>query len=541
MPRFVVHEEAGELIVAIDGHADRHFPLTEDLAGSYALIERLNQCATDTGRKLYAAWEQDGVFHWALYQEWLFWAFVRPLLKYREFLTWLNTEPSAEVETQIPDLDSLLLALRRTPAYRPLRPATAFDWWRDRAELGFLSLNNWLVGIWMRWAGIRGLIFAAVPDANSNRNFRLRDICDGLVKDGPRYVQSFVFSGFKSFLAFHRRFPEPVLYLPHAQYLHRSLLAQNSTSPRLTEDALQRFEPELRPALQLIVEHLAAHLEANRAWERFVGRDLAFAGVQWIAGIDDHTAHVAYLAPARKLGIETIAVQTGPFRKLNVGWICPGIPPEYCIGHSIFLVWNDYWQRVLGEISNVYRTSRVLACGHIRPGSLRLAPRPARPPGSPVRVLFAWEFLADPAETAAYVNAMLARGLEVYFKLRPDTPDAVQLRFLPEARLHLLRTFTEETLHCLDVCAGTFTTVMYELHHLGLPLWYFPMSHDFGHRIAADGIARQIDLAMLNDPQFDPRAHLPSLGDAGSASTFGDCPAPVFLSRHLRATYDRAA
>ena len=290
--------------------------------------------------------------------------------------------------------------------------------------------------------------------------------------------------------------------------------------------------PHEAAALACLIRYFLSHIECNMRLQKVLRFSLRLSGLKYVVGIDDHSAMVGLIPACKTERVETIAMQTGPFRKLNLGWICPGIPREHCTGYDRLLVWSDYWKQLLAGISNVYADGNLEACGFIRPKSLSLARHPGGPSATPVRLLYAWEFLAEPSEVAAYLNALLDRGVEVYFKLRPDTPDEEQLRQLPREKMHLIRDFKPDSLAGFDVCAGTFTTVMYELYHLGLPLWYLPMSHDYGYFIVRDGIAEEITLPMLRDSSFDPVTHV-NRASLLRKEVFGEIPAPIYLAGYL--------
>ena len=496
--------ESGECVLTHDGAVIRTYAITDDLERAFQLAETVNKIKTAAGIPLYACARHEGISFWALYQEEFFWRAVRPVVKYSSVLKWWMEGGQPAVKTNIQELASLFAGFADPALQRavPIKRRIV-----DFVQITGILFNNILASAFTRVAGTKVAVFGAVPDA-SGANFRLRDLYAELNSRGVRFFHSFAFSGFKAYFRHLLNSKRLCLYVPHSGRIYTAL----------THSGVET------PMVDLSHAGLAPH-EAS-AFERLVPL------LRSVVGIDDHSAMVGLIPACKTEGVETIAMQTGPFRKLNLGWICPGIPREHCMGYDRLLVWSEYWKHLLAGISNVYSLGNLEACGFIRPKSLALARHPGGPPATPVRLLYAWEFLAEPAEVSAYLTSLIDRGVEVYFKLRPDTPDEEQLRHLPREKLHLIRAFEPDSLSRFDVCGGTFTTVMYELYHLGLPLWYFPMSHDYGDFIVRDGIAREISLSMLRDPKFDPVTHV-SKGNSLRKCVFGDMPAPAFLTSYL--------
>ena len=112
--------------------------------------------------------------------------------------------------------------------------------------------------------------------------------------------------------------------------------------------------------------------------------------------------------------------------------------------------------------------------------------------------------MINPEEIAAYVRAFHARGFKILFKVRFDDTLDEQLRLLPRQCLELVPELTQEIINSLHVCAGTSTTMMYELYYLGVPSWFIETKHDSNIHIVDHGLGAKVTLDMLKSPDFDP-------------------------------------
>ena len=517
----------GECVLTQHGAAIRTFAVTDDFERGFRLTETVNQLKTASGIHLYECARKGGISFWALYQEDFFWRAIRPLVKYSSVVRWWMENGQPAVKTPIQELASFFAELTDPATGRTVSVKRRLV---DCFQIAGILLNNILASVLTRVTGTKVTVFGTIPDA-TGANFRLRDLYAELDSRGIRFIHSFGFSGFKAYFRHLLKYRRFCFYSPHSARIYTALGGAAVEYPRvdLRDAGLATHEAA---ALERLIRHFQTHIESNMRLQGLIRLCLRMSGLEYVVGIDDHNALVGLLPACKAEGVETIAMQTGPFRKLNLGWICPGIPREHCTGYDRLLVWSEYWKQLLAGISNVYSPGNLEACGFIRPQSLTLARHPQGPSATPVHLLYAWEFLAEPTEVSAYLTALIDHGVEVHFKLRPDTPDDVQLRHLPREKLHLIRTFEPDSLSKFDVCGGTFTTVMYELYHLGLPLWYFPMSHDYGDFIVRDGIAEEITLAMLRETSFAPDIHL-SKAQALKKCVFGDTPAPAYLAARL--------
>jgi hypothetical protein len=237
-------------------------------------------------------------------------------------------------------------------------------------------------------------------------------------------------------------------------------------------------------------------------------RLLQLAGIPRVIGIDEHTSYAALIVAARGRGVETIGLQHGVFHKYSIGWTTPGIPHGFTAGYDRLLVWGEFWRELLCTLGSTYTAQRLEAAGFIRPSTISLERRTTQPKGQPFRVLLPYEFLANANEIAAYVEAFHACGCKVLFKVRFDDTLTTQLQMLDRGKLELVSDLNQEVIESIHVCAGTSTTMMYELYYLNVPIWFIRTRHDSNIHMVEMGLAAEITLEKLRAPGFDPHAHL---------------------------------
>jgi hypothetical protein len=463
------------------------------------LLREINALKARDGTPIYASEHEGGTPLWALLQEHLFWEYLQPFVKYRAVIEWLAANAGEEITTKIPGIKvwhGLLTA--------PDEPA-AGGRLRSWIEPAFLIVNAAIVGLWTRAAGAKFLLWS-LNSVWGDRwiDYRLKDVYAALWEKRVPFIEGFPFPGFKLIakrLIGSRRpaffAPNVVRLLPlafseasHADY---DLPKGGGMPSELLRRVIRRFEV------------LAANA---RLHTRLLALLFRLAGVRRIIGIDEHTSFAALICAARAAGIETIGLQHGVFHTYSIGWTTPGIPHEHTAGYDRIVVWGEFWRELLAELSTTYPAARLHPAGFIRPSTISLRRRERQPQGGPFRILLPYEFLANPEEIAAYVRAFHRLGFKILFKVRFDDTIDQQLHLLPRECLELVPEMTQEVIESVHVCAGTSTTMMYELHALGVPAWFIATKHDSNIHMVEKGLAAKVTLDLLQSPGFDPHAHL---------------------------------
>ncbi len=483
-----------------DGATVEEHPVAFDPQTTLRLIREINALKDRDGTPIHARYRDGGTPLWAMLQEHLFWEYLQPYIKYRPIIEWLAAHPGEEVETAIHGLRvwQNLLVASATPV--PARPALAARL-RHGLETAFLTVNAALVGFWSRLRGAKFLLWSLNCVWGERWiDYRLKDVYAALWEKRIPFIEGFPFPGFK--LVARRLFGSrrPAFFAPNILRLLPSAF-----------QAAEHVEYDLSPVtgmsekfLRLVIRYFEVMAANARLHTRLLSTLFRLAGIRRVIGIDEHTSFAALICAARALGLETTGLQHGVFHKYSIGWTTPGIPHESTAGYDRILVWGEFWRKLLAELSTTYRPEHLVPVGFIRPSTISLQRRSHPPADGPFTILLPYEFLANPEEIAAYIRAFHARGFKIHFKVRFDDTLDEQLRLLPRECLELAPNLTQELIDSVHVCAGTSTTMMYELYYLGVPSWFIATKHDSNIHIVEHGLGAKVTLDMLKSPDFDP-------------------------------------
>ena len=499
-----ITEKDGVCRVVRDGQTVLECPVAFDPQTAMALLKQINALKDAAGVPIHARYREGGVPLWAMLQEFLFWEYLQPFVKYRSVIEWMAAHPGETIDTAIAGLLVWHRLLLESDA--PDRQSPAFaERARHGFETAFLILNAAVVGLSVRLRGAKFLLWS-LNCVWGDRwiDYRLKDVYAALWAGRVPFVEGFPFPGFKLIakrLLGSRRL---AFFAPN---ITRLLPAAYQAAEHVEYDFPSASGmPE--KLLRLLVRRFEVMVANARLHTRLFNTLFRLAAIRRVIGIDEHTSFAALICSARTLGIETTGLQHGVFHKYSIGWTTPGIPHESTAGYDRILVWGDFWRELLTELSTTYRPEHLVPVGFIRPSTIRLNRRSHPPATGPFTILLPYEFLANPEEIVDYVRAFHACGFRILFKVRFDDTIDEQLRMLPRECLELTPELTQEVIDSVHVCAGTSTTMMYELHALGVPAWFIATKHDSNIHMVEKGLAAKVTLDLLRTPGFDPHAHI---------------------------------
>lgn len=492
--KVIITEKNGVCRVEDHGRILFECPVSFDPAQSLALLLEINALKTKEGRPIYEIYKFGDVHLWSLYQEHLFWSYLQPYIKYQAILTWLAGNSISDYSTQIPGL--------LTWKNEILGNGGVFAGpFRMVLERALLHLNSVLVGLVARFTGSKFLLWSLNCRWGERWiDYRIKDIYSELWANKVPFIEAFPFPGFKQAIERILRSKRVVFFAPNPFFISETI-RRSAVHNEFDWNAVHAMpEKFLRPLLAR-VEVLIAHAQHGAG---FLARSLRRAGLKKVIGIDEHTS-LGMLRPAsHDLGIELIGLQHGVFHKYSIGWRAPGIPRHFTTGYDRLFVWGSFWAGLLAEMSNVYQLDQLPVGGFIRPSTIALKQRIKPPKNDQFNILLPYEFLANPEEIAAYVRAFLDAGCRVFFKVRFDDTLDTQLQMLPRERLQLVSELTQELIDSINVCAGTSTTMMYELYSMGIPCWFIETKHDSNIHMVDKGLAAKITLSLLQSGRFNP-------------------------------------
>ena len=240
--------------------------------------------------------------------------------------------------------------------------------------------------------------------------------------------------------------------------------------------------------------HIQARLVSMRRTTfhiRFWKLILGLTKPRVLFAIDDMRQSAVLTAAARMSGIPVYWFQHGHYTKYHAGLL--GEKSDATPSPDGLVVWSEYWKAVLESLGTYLPSSRILI------GSTLTALPELQRPHTSVRtslvVLIPYETVANKEEVRTYIGTILAEeGTQILFKIRNDIPAAPQLAEYGLSESPRLQCITDisEHLSSIDVVAGTYSTLLYDLVGQGIPVALLETDSDFGMGMVEQGIAKLI-------------------------------------------------
>lgn len=219
---------------------------------------------------------------------------------------------------------------------------------------------------------------------------------------------------------------------------------------------------------------------------------LKYSGVRLVIGIDDVRHYHELLEAARDNGVRSVLLQHGHFTKYHLGWLGS---EEYegmrYVKADSLLVWSEYWKEELLRLGSVYKEKDIVVSGY---------------PGKKVEVSFApsiekkvvlvpHETEAPLAEVHGYIKACVGCGAKVYLKVRPDYEIKAQLAGYPDDIVDCVEVVSSLfEVPKPDVVLGVYSTFLYDMGLLGIPVGIMDTSMDYGEGMVINGVAKKVEL-----------------------------------------------
>jgi hypothetical protein len=121
-----------------------------------------------------------------------------------------------------------------------------------------------------------------------------------------------------------------------------------------------------------------------------------------------------------------------------------------------------------------------------------------------MNILIPHEDLADTYSIGRYICALQDLGYTIYFKWRPDSrlEDELEAYCLPkerEKRLIIVKEITDELMAKIDIVAGTYSTVIFDLLPYLKEIWILETKFVLWDCLVEKGIANKIRLQYIKE------------------------------------------
>lgn len=260
---------------------------------------------------------------------------------------------------------------------------------------------------------------------------------------------------------------------------------------------LGEFSEKERPFVRKTLSGYFQKAEAALFKVIFLARIFNLLGIRKILLIDDVRYYHELILAAKIAKVESIAVQHAVFTKYVPGHAIYEIPPERCVTPDIFCVWNKYWRERLINLSRAFKLNE---------GKIRIGGKPSSGKTNLdflktveddfCTILIPYEPHANKKEIFEYINELLkCPKTAVIFKLRKDQSEKEQINqfglqfFLTKPSFSATTDLEKNDLLKVDLVAGTYSTLIYEMIEMGKPVGVFKSSTSEAGDLVSEDLA----------------------------------------------------
>ena len=215
-------------------------------------------------------------------------------------------------------------------------------------------------------------------------------------------------------------------------------------------------------------------------------------GVKILLAMDDMRSIPSLVCACNQAEIPVVLIQHGLLTPYHIGWVVPGISPEYLFKVDKYLVHTPYWEGVLFRHAPHLHFGAEQISGWSDNGGFRVFQREGKRRDS-LRVLIVYETLwPDLKELQEFMSALNTdERLTVVFKVRRDVNEAKQIRqyFGTEYGVTVVNTLDEQVLSTIDVIVGSHSSLLYQLLVTEIPIVKIMTSYAYGDQLILDDLA----------------------------------------------------
>ncbi len=364
----------------------------------------------------------------------------------------------------------------------------------------FLSLvtSMSVLYAWVRKPRVMVYSRGKSPQGAYGCDFRLQELYQALTEKNVRYVEIMQLPSAARLIHLIRKSKRLPIMNSGFDILYwlggtRSTTDQFSLTHRIQKSGL------FTPSEQIFVAQLFTMLffkyelaQTRIVWMKKILRLLRVSSVYLI---DDMRHYFEILCAGEAESIPTYAIQHGHFTKYHVGMFpyrtsYPGtfIQPRY------LLVWSEYWKTELVRLGTFMRPHAIVVAGQkngVQAPSVEIREMKL----AEVGVLVPYETDVSKEHIRPYIDQMVKEGFHIYFKPRNDLRMETQLAEYGVLGTEPYVTVCTDLTHVkskISVAFGTYTTLMYDLVLMNIPVVLATQVLDYGEGMVRNHLADEV-------------------------------------------------
>lgn len=264
------------------------------------------------------------------------------------------------------------------------------------------------------------------------------------------------------------------------------------------------LDPVLKWVFQSAIFIIQDKIKNFQSTYEFFKKQFKDAPFKVFYGIDDTNAVYPVIYACQANGIKTIGHQHGAnYSRWDAPYMLSGFEQGEYQWFDKILVWGEWWKEHILECAPCFSAKGQIAVGtHMRP--VLQPKKDVRGKKGTMNILIPYEFLGDTYIIGKYMCALQELGYTIHFKWRKDErlEDELEAYCLPkknERRLIIVKDINDELMAKIDIVAGSYSTLIFDLLPYMKETWIFETKFVFWDCLVEKGIANKIRLQHLKE------------------------------------------
>lgn len=221
---------------------------------------------------------------------------------------------------------------------------------------------------------------------------------------------------------------------------------------------------------------------------------LPLTKIKALFAIDNTRDYWEVVLACQLSGILTYAFQHGHFTKYHVGWLNDGTFQGKIVHPDRIYLWSEFWKEELIRLGTYFPRESMCIGGFkdIKNSTFSMSLQEL------ITVLVPYEVDSNKKQMKEYIDKLLGCGIKIFFKLRTDLEEERQLEeYGINRRYHsnfLIIEDVNKQIDEIDVVAGTYSTLLYDMIAQEKPIMYLETSSDFGEGLVKNNLAESVSL-----------------------------------------------